>query len=400
MSSNLNSIGKEIGHYYGQYSKSAFSKIQTEIYVCKDYIEGTAIIIDSGFYASTISFHYDIKAIIDVVEVTIDRHSGIEIVSEIRREKERIYILGIKDTNTLLKQIKSARDEKLKEKLREYQRIKTIQDEKRRIDQEKRHKEQEKEQEKENFYQKCFSFHIAEHDRPAYYFLKEKMKCAAMYIDEQRNLNFLAIDGENLLENNAVIPYDKLHYYEKAGTIHFATEINGSGSSFGGSFSSGTVSKSAVIWGGVLFGAMGMAAGALLSYKPAEYIAPTFNLNISSNTHKIDDRSVILNYFSEAKNQYIDIELPADTYNFLQTHIPRKKYDIVLAIEKSLAVNDASSISLMRIETDKDRVERIAQPDSMVLLKDRIDKLKLMKESGLLSDEEFEEKRRKMIESI
>lgn len=393
MSSNLNSTDKEIGHYYGQYSKNAFSKIQTEIRVCKDYIEGTAIIIDSGFYASTISFHYDIKAIIDVAEVTIDRHSGIEIVSEIRREKERIYILGIKDTNTLLKQIKNARDEKLKEKQREYQRIKATWILERRI-------AQEKQKEIEDFYQKCFSFHIAEHDRPAYYFLKEKMKCAALYIDERGNLNFLAIDGENLLENNAVIPNDKLHYYEKAGTIHFATEINGSGSSFGGSFSSGTVSKSAVIWGGVLFGAMGMAAGALLSHKPAEYIAPTFNLNISSNTHKIDDRSVILNYFSEAKNQYIDIELPADTYNFLQTHIPRKKYDIVLAIEKSLAVNDASSISLMRIDTDKDRVERIAQPDSMVLLKDRIDKLKLMKESGLLSDEEFEEKRKKMIESI
>ena len=32
---------------------------------------------------------------------------------------------------------------------------------------------------------------------------------------------------------------------------------------------------------------------------------------------KIDDRNVILNFYSEIKKQYIDIELPQDIYNFI-----------------------------------------------------------------------------------
>lgn len=57
---------------------------------------------------------------------------------------------------------------------------------------------------------------------------------------------------------------------------------------------------------------------------------------LDSDIKKIDDRNIILNFYSEAKKQYIDIELPKDIYNFLQTYFPEKKYSIVNELEKKL----------------------------------------------------------------
>lgn len=52
----------------------------------------------------------------------------------------------------------------------------------------------EKEQKAEKFYQDCYSFHIKQ-DTPVYEFFSEKNKIAAIYIDGDKSLNFIKIDG-------------------------------------------------------------------------------------------------------------------------------------------------------------------------------------------------------------
>lgn len=100
---------------------------------------------------------------------------------------------------------------------------------------------------------------------------------------------------------------------------------------FGGSFS-----KLTAVGGGLLFGLMGMALGTALTYKPMEKESVDTSFYLDSDIKKIDDRNIILNFYSEAKKQYIDIELPKDIYNFLQTYFPEKKYSIVNELEKKL----------------------------------------------------------------
>ena len=68
------------------------------------------------------------------------------------------------------------------------------------------------------------------------------------------------------------------------------------------------------------------------------------SFSIDSDIKKIDDRSVILNFYSEMKKQYIDIELPRDIYNFLQTYLPEKKYGIVDELEKKTIVHQSTDI--------------------------------------------------------
>lgn len=48
-----------------------------------------------------------------------------------------------------------------------------------------------------------------------------------------------------------------------------------------------------------MFGFMGMALGAALTYKPAEQSPISTSFSIDSDIKKIDDRSVMLNIVSE-----------------------------------------------------------------------------------------------------
>ena len=229
-----------------------------------------------------------------------------------------------------------------------------------------------------------------------------------VYIDENKSLNFLKIDGYAHEENNAIIAYENIHYYEKAGSVSYATDINGNYSSFGGSMTGGNFSKLATAGGGLLFGFMGMALGAALTYKPAERTAISTSFSIDSDIKKIDDRSVMLNFYSEMKKQYIDIELPQDIYNFLQTYLPEKKYGIVDELEKKTVVRQSADIieqgRLLKadIQSDIQSIEqkKMQETDAMENFKLKVEKLKVMKEAGLLSDEKFAEEQEKLLNMI
>lgn len=242
-----------------------------------------------------------------------------------------------------------------------------------------------------NYFDSTYSFHINE-NTPVYMLDKSDLSCFALYIGEEKSINFLYIDAVSKSEIHSIIPYNEIHYYEKAGAVHYATNINAkyTGSqSFGGSFVGGKVSASAATLGGLLFGPMGMAVGTMLSYKPAEYTPPTHipsSFDISSELTKIDERSVILNYYSEQHKQYMDIELPQDIYNFMQTYLPDKKYAIVIEKEKQNAVV-GSQPAIATTNNEDTSIQRLT-------------KLKQLYEMELISEKEYMEKKSAILSEI
>lgn len=155
---------------------------------------------------------------------------------------------------------------------------------------------------------------------------------------------------------------------------------------------------------------MGMLAGSLFSYQPAQVTLPSNSLSIESEAIKIDDRNVMLNYYSDNHKQYIDIELPAEIYNFLQTYLPEKKFGIVMELEKQTAIKQAmekiDSGDFLKIPQVKnvipDEEEKIytQTKNNLEVIKDKIEKLKVLHESGILTDEEFAEEKKNILKSL
>lgn len=253
----------------------------------------------------------------------------------------------------------------------------------------------EAERKADHFYQECYSYHIKE-STPVYHFFREKNRTALVYIDAQKSLNFLKIDGYNEDEHNGVITYQNIHYYEKAGDVHYATQIKGEYSSYGGSMTGGKFSKLATVGGGLLFGVLGMGIGAALTYKPPSIEPTNTHFNLDSDIKKIDERSIMLNFYSDIKKQFIDIELPQDIYNYLQTYLPEKKYSTVDELERKSVVHQSMDLiksggllkvsEVSRGELPSDGLET----DSISEFKKKVEKLKIMKEAELLSEAEFE----------
>lgn len=245
----------------------------------------------------------------------------------------------------------------------------------------------------QNKYNSIYNFHIHE-STPVYIFNKSDMSCFVAFIGNNKSINFLYIDVQTNCEIHSMIAYDEIHYYEKAGTVHYTTSINAdytSGQYFGGSFVGSKISTGMTALGGLLFGPMGMAIGAISSYTPAEYIPPTYvpsELTLTSKVNQIDDRSIILNYYSQQHKQFVDIELPQEIYNFLQTFLPDKKYAIVIEKEKQAAL-EKSDNTLAKDSIVAD--DTIAQ---------RLQKLKNLFEMNLISENEYKERKKEILAEI
>lgn len=260
---------------------------------------------------------------------------------------------------------------------------------------------QRQKEESKEYYNRCLKFHIKD-DTPRFdlYNKEEENKAVIVYINKDKSLNFLKVDGETKEEDVGVIPYEKIHYYEKAGNVHYVAETNGSYSSFGGSLTGATISKKAALFHGLMFGPMGMATAALMSYKPAQQKPAETHFELTSETKRIDERNVLLNFYSDERNQYIDIELPQEIYNFLQTHLPEKKYEIVSEVEKHAAVSKAVDDQKRIDAPQKQSTLPIPEKLSLDDFREKAEKLKIMKEMGLLSDEEFSYEKSKLLSLI
>lgn len=390
---------KVIDFYYDEYKNGLFGKkYKFKLFVYPSYIEGHALDLYKGVISSsTISFNIPNFDITKIYESTYDNKKVLLIEykysSIVGNASKTLLFFGIEDTQKWITTINDAKSsylqllskkEQQEAEREEYQKQLAVEKEKNALD----------------FYQSCYSFHIKE-NTPTYKLFEETNKTALIYIGEDKSINFLKVDGYAKEESTGVIEYDKIHYYEKVGNVHYTTQIHGTYSSYGGGFTGANFSKLLTAGGGLLFGMMGMAAGALLSYKPAKQDPINTNFQIDSDVNKIDDRNILLNFYSDSKKQYIDISLPHDIYNFLQTYLPEKKYSIVEELEKKSAVNNSTG----SIE-NKNLLDTSAEkylPDSSEPISDfkqKIDKLILLRDSGILSNEEFEEQKQKILESL
>lgn len=388
-----------IDSYYGEYKKGVFGKkCPIRLYVYPSYIEGNGYL----FHANELANESDSYSIpfLQIRNVYKDSISGtlgliIEYIEDSIVSNKSIFKLFLPAISEpdkwvhLLSSIqKEVYEKNLQASLLEKQ-IKEIE-----LEQKKQ-----AESEAAQFYLDCFNFHINS-ATPQYELYRDKNKIALIYIGEDKSLNFLKIDGDAKEENNGVIPFEKIHYYEKAGDLHYISEIHGDYSSYGGSVVGGNFSKLATLGGGLLFGMMGMTAGALLTYKPSQTEGVKTNFSFDSNIKQIDTRNVILNFYSDAKKQYIDIELPNDIYNFLQTHLPEKKYNIVSELEKKEAVKQVAKNPEDNILFESHKIENKCHLDSMHEFKKKVEKLKVLKDAGLLTDEEFNAEKSKLLEMI
>lgn len=250
------------------------------------------------------------------------------------------------------------------------------------------------------FFDDCYRFHISD-NTPTFPVFSENNKTVLVYIAENNALGFLKIDGYERSEDAGIIPYNKIHYYEKAGDVHYVAETNGNYSSFGGSITGATFSKKATLFHGIMFGPIGMATAALMSYKPAQQKQAETHFDISSETKRIDERNVILNFYSDEKKQYIDIELPQNIYNFLQTYLPDKRYSIVTELEKHTAVHNASNGTEL-LESPKSVPELPKEKKKLSIdeFKEKVEKLKILYEAGMLTDEEFAKTKSELLLNI
>lgn len=314
-------------------------------------------------------------------------------------EKREIFVPKMLDYEGVIAAINEAKQIIEERKIQEIEKKKKVEEKRMQILQEKEKLKEKREAFLANEYiavkEKYPTFFLDEHDEYATF----------IYIDDKKDLTIKSID-KNMMELVAsTIKYSAIHYYEKSGNIHYVSNINVNydNSSIAASFVPSKIKMTPVVIGTLLFGQMGMTAGALLGYKGGHFennLDEHKGLNISSSTERIDDRSVILNFYSDKNKQYTDIELPHEIYNFLQTHLAEKKYDIVLANEKhSYISGDRTTISGKQqsmIEMDGVSNNKMSLEEFDIAVK----KLKLLVENDLISQDEFNEKKKELMDNI
>lgn len=395
---------KPVEVYCKKYKNGLFGKqYSINLFVYSSCIEGDAFeFYGEEISSDTFSFeipYENIKSIY-IGEIKGEKNITIEYRtnSVVRAGVAYIVLMGIDESQKWLNIIETER----KKYIDKLNRKKCLEIE---AEERKKQLDIQREESAASFYQECYDHHIKE-VTPVYQLFADKNKSVVLYIDENKGLNFLKIDGYTEEENRGVINYNSIHYYEKAGNVHYTTDIHGSYSSFGGSMTGANFSKLASVGGGLLFGLMGMAVGAALTYKPAEQKPVETNFTIDSDVKAIDDRNVILNFYSDSKGQYVDIELPYDVYNFLSTYLPEKKYNIVDELEKRTAIHQSAQIiergDLLNIPASQDaqREIEVQNENDDALFAQKIKKLKIMKDAGLLSEEEFDSKRKELLDLI
>lgn len=396
-------IEQAIDTYYGKYRNGLFGKQHSiNLFIYPSHIEGNAFDFYEGklsddSYSFEISYESIKKMFVDEIKnvsnITIEYRKN----SVVQNSSETIILMGIEEPQKWLEKIEESKEKYFDE----LNKKKYLESE---VEERQKQLDLQKEKLATSFYQECYNFHIKT-TTPVYQLFADRNKIAVLYIDEDKGLNFLKIDGYAKEENIGNITYNNIHYYEKAGNVHYTTDIHGNYTSFGGSITRGNFSKLATIGGGLLFGLMGMAVGAALTYKPAEQKSIETNFSINSDVKTIDDRNVILNFYSDSKKQYLDIELPYDIYNFLSTHLLEKKYGIVDELEKRTAIHQSTQLiergDLLNIPALQE-VKGIEEQNENheILFEQKVKKLKMMKDAGLLTEEEFENKRKELLDMI
>jgi len=158
------------------------------------------------------------------------------------------------------------------------------------------------------------------------------------------------------------IPINKLEYYATRGEVVYENKITGGGG--GGSSIGGAVV------GGVIAGGTGAVVGSRKKIDP-----------IKSELVTHDTRETFLNFFDD-ENKKHSLFFDFDDYRKFSELLPEKAFEIVNIIKTKSILNKAIN------------------EDSAVTITDQIRELAKLKDEGLLTDEEFSEKKKALLEKI
>jgi hypothetical protein len=165
-------------------------------------------------------------------------------------------------------------------------------------------------------------------------------------------------DGGQIVENYYVakIAYSNIVYYEKIGDVQYTAQVNATGG--------GSSIKGAVI-GGVIAG----GAGAIIGSRN--------KINVKTSTQTHDTRETVI-YYEKEDGAVYSYSLPGfNLYDYLLQRIPEKDMKYMNLIHNKRN----NTVEILNIEK-------------------RLEKLKNLLENGLISESEYEDKRKSILENI
>lgn len=153
------------------------------------------------------------------------------------------------------------------------------------------------------------------------------------------------------------VPIDSILYFEEVGELRKYTTVSGGGTSL---------------------------KGALIGYAIAEDIGAIIGSRepITTNIISEDDRRIELIYKNQ-QNQIENLEFKHDAYMALKELIPLKELRKIIGLNSTRKVNDTRNDKIQKKNT-----------------KEKLKQLKEMKEEGLITNEEFLEQRKKILDSF
>ena len=174
---------------------------------------------------------------------------------------------------------------------------------------------------------------------------------------KNKKISIYPIIIRNNKENVKIIkiPFESITYFAHEGDIYREQVISGGGS--------GDINYEGAIVGGLIAGSAGMVVGGQRKVN-----------EVTSKTVEHDTRKIRLLYTDKDGNK--SLYFPHDCYDFFLDCFPEKDYEVVTTNKKKkhIKVNDEVS------------------------LKEKIKELKNMLEEGLITQEEYDEKRKKLLD--
>lgn len=324
------------------YKESILAKVETfNLFVSNCILSGSALVTSSSDENAEPSettksqFIYFLRDITGAQEITYNKVKALQIQVEEPVITEDDYtvnmvtlvIPNLENISEIASTLLSARDEFLEE----------LQEERQKYGIKAESEAQAKralEQERRAFFEDQYSSHITDPEFPIYIFDEDKAqrKLSLMYIDENQNLNFLAINGNELMSAHGYIPYKNISYFDKPSAV--ALNASNEDAVYGGSFAVDTSTLTTEMLNGLLFSSMGMREGIMEGYVEPE----TYVQELKEDSEQSSSEIYVMNVYSDILEQYVNIEFPQEMFEFFESHLESKKYDISKEIDKAISV--------------------------------------------------------------
>lgn len=201
---------------------------------------------------------------------------------------------------------------------------------------------------------------------------------STQYIDTNYERQFTNIMGQTVNINSAIttinIPLDEIEYFTQDGELYREQVISGGGG--GGS------SLGGAILGGLIAGEAGAVVG---SRKQTEAI--------KSETITHDTRHTILKLKSRS------IEMDTNAFEVLNELIPEKEYSIVQELRKqNIIASQLQGQGLIQEQISPSQVQ--LQTTVSVSIATQIEELAGLRDRGILTEEEFNEKKKVLLDRM